>query len=189
MKSLRNVPIGILILIIVTGCSDFKVNADYDKEVDFNSYKSFSFLQWNKENSSLINELDQQRLLNAVKSEMMDRRYAYHEEGGELAVSLYIVLDQQSGTTAYTSYYGGYGGGYYSPGWGWGGGYATTTYSNFHYVVGTLVIDVYDESTKKLIWQAVASKTVDENPQSRQKNTGRLMSYVFQKYPRDKIKN
>ncbi len=180
----------LLTVMLMMGCSDLKVTSDKDNTVDFNAFKSFSFLTWNKENSSLINELDKQRLINAVKSELMDRGYAYQESGGELAVSLYIVLDQKTGTNAYTSYYGGYGGGYYyGPGWGWGGGYAHTSYSQYDYTVGTLVVDVFDESSKKLIWQVVASGTVDDNPESREKNIPRVITYMFKKYPKEKIKN
>jgi len=114
----------VLIWFFVASCSsDLQVSADYDKTVDFDSYKSFFFLPWDAENSKLINEIDQYLLTNAVKGQMIDRGYAYGENAGDMAISLFIVLEDKSSTTAYTNHYGGYGYGgyYYGPGWGWGG--------------------------------------------------------------------
>ena len=75
----------ITLLFIVAGCSSLKVNSDYDKSLDFNSYKSFTFLEWSKENISLIGNFDAQRLINGVKAQMLDRGYGYKEIGGDLS--------------------------------------------------------------------------------------------------------
>jgi hypothetical protein len=107
------------------------------------------------------------------------------EKGGEdadLAITLYLVLEQKTSTTAYTNYYGGRGYGRYSRGsWGWVNGYANTTYSESDYIKGTLVIDVYDNSTNQLIWQAVASGTVKENPKKRDKGIPKLAAKMLKK--------
>jgi hypothetical protein len=109
------------------------------------------------------------------------------EKGGEdadLAITLYLVLEQKTSTTAYTNYYGGRGYGRYSRGsWGWVNGYANTTYSESDYIKGTLVIDVYDNSTNQLIWQAVASGTVKENPKKRDKGIPKLAAKMLKKFP------
>jgi hypothetical protein len=180
----------LLFIFTIASCSSLKVNSDYDEEIDFNSFKSFSFLEWPKENWSLIGEFDKERLINGVKAQMLDRGYFLEEEGGDLGISLYVVVSQQSATSSYSTYYGGMHGGYaYNPGWGWGGGYAATSYSTTDYIEGTLVIDIFDESTKKLAWQVVGSGTVDSDPEKRERNTGRVMNYLFEDYPKPKIKD
>ena len=64
-----------------------------------------------------------------------------------MIVTLYIVTEDKTQITANTTGTGGYGGYYgYGPGYGWGGGHSTTTYSEYDYTVGTLVIAVYDEA-------------------------------------------
>ena len=176
-------------LLLVSCSSDLQIETDMDKDADFDNYSSFFFLPWNEENSKIINPVDRDILMNQVKVQLMDRGHAYNEERGDLAVSLFVVLEDKSSTSAYTSHYSGYGYGPYNPGWGWGGGYPTTHYSTHHYVVGTLVVDVFDESNKRLIWQGVASKTVDENPNSRDRTIPRVIDYLFKEYPRAKIKN
>ncbi len=181
---------SIILIIILSGCSSsLKVNYDYDKEIDFNTFKSFTFLEWPKENWSLIGEFDKERLINGVKAQMLDRGYYYNELEGDLSISLYVVVSQESATNSYSTYYGGTYGGYaYNPGWGWGGGYAATSYTTTDYMTGTLVVDIFDESTKKLAFQAVGSGTVDSNPETRERNTGRAMNYLFKDFPKAKIK-
>jgi len=175
-------------VILISGCSTLKVNSDFDKEIDFNSFKSFSFMEWQKENWSLIGKFDKERLENGVKAQMLDRGYMYIETGGDLRISLYVVVNQETATSSYSTYYGGNYGGYaYSPGWGWGGGYAATSYTTQDYVTGTLVVDIFDESTKKLAYQVVGSGTVESDAEKRQRNTGTVMNYLFKDFPKGKI--
>ena len=118
------------------------------------------------------------------------------EEGGDLVVTLFIVLqektEQQATTTGMGGYgpYGGYYGGYYGygPGWGWGAGYSTTTVREYNYVVGTLVCDVFDKAGERLIWEGIASKTVDEDPGTRERNIPRAVEYLMRKYPVPPVK-
>jgi hypothetical protein len=79
--------------------------------------------------------------------------------------------------------YGGYYG--YGPRWGWGPGMtmSTTTVSEYNYTVGTLVIDVFDAKEEKLIWESIATKTVDDNPETREKNLPKVIAKIMAPYP------
>ena len=99
-------------------------------------------------------------------------------------VSLFIVVDQKTSTTAYTNYYGGGGYGRYSRyGGGWGYGHATTTYSESDYLEGTLVMDVFDGESKEQVWQGVATSTVAENPKKREQGIPKKINALMKKYP------
>jgi hypothetical protein len=108
-----------------------------------------------------------------------------------MVVSLFIVAEQKTSTTAHTNHYNmggyGYGGFGYYGGMGMGMGTSTTTYSEQDYVVGTLVVDVFDKDSKKLIWQSVGQKTVDENPNTREKNMGKVAAAVMKPFPIEPI--
>ena len=80
----------------------------------------------------------------------------------------------------------GYGG--YGPGWGWGPSYSTTTVNTYDYLEGTLVCDIYDQKDKQLIWEGVATKTVDDNPDSRDKNIPIAVERLMRYYPVPPIK-
>jgi len=178
-----------MVIILFAGCSPkITVSYDYDKEADFTKYKTYSYYGWAKGSENILNRFDQERIEDATAVELAARGLKYVEEGGDLTVSLFIQFDQKQGVTAYTDNYGspyGYGYGY---GWGWGYGYSSTSYHEYDYVVGTLVIDVFDHQAKELIWQGVGSKTIDENPNSREDNVQRAVKAIMFNYPVKPIK-
>lgn len=182
MKSL----IGILSILIVgalTSCSTIKVVTDVDKTIDFSQYKTYNFLGWQDGSDKLLSDLDKRRLRDAFINEFKSRGLELVKENGDLAITLFIVLDQKTTTTAYTNYYGGGYGGYHRYRGGWGYGYASTTYSENDYTEGTLVLDAFDGKTKDQVWQAIAKGTVDENPQNRDKSIPKSVAALMKEFP------
>jgi len=180
--------------LFVGGCSSITVVSDYDKTIDFTQFKTFEYYGWADNSDRILTPFDKERIEKAFGDEFRKRGLTYVKEGGDLVVALYIVTEKKSETTAHTSgmgYGGGYGGYYgYGPGWGWGGGYggmgmasSTTTYSTYDYVVGTLVVDVFDKAGEKLIWESVGSGIVDDNPQTRDDSTPKTVAKIMSPYP------
>ena len=186
---LKSTLLIIVALIFAGQVNAQKVKVDLDKEADFSNYKSITFLGWQKDSDKLLNDLDQERMRSSFTSEFKSRGMEKGGDEADLAITLYLVLEQKTSTTAYTNYYGGGGrGGYGRGGWGWGNGYGTTTYSESDYIKGTLVMDVYDNSTNQLIWQAVASGTVKENPKKRDKGIPKMAAKLMKKFPIQPVK-
>lgn len=180
--------IGFILMTITSCSSSVKVTSDYDKSVDFTKFKTFEYYGWAQESDRILNQLDKDRIEKAFADEFYKRGLSYVKEGGDLIVTLFIVVEQKTEQTAHTTNmgggYGGYGGYYgHGPGYGWGGGYSTTTVSEYNYAVGTLVCDVYDKAGEKLIWEGIGSGTVDENPQSRDKNIPKAVAKIMYNYP------
>lgn len=183
-----------LAILIISGCSSVTVTSDYDKEADFSNYKTLEFLGWAEESNKILNRFDQERIENAFGQEFMKRGFTGVESGGDIAVSLFLVVDQKTSVTAYTNHMnaGGWG---YGAGWGWYGGYggvgmgtSTTTYSENDYLEGTLVVGVYDTKTKKMIWQSVGQKTIDENPKHADRNTAYVAEKMMKSFPIEPVK-
>ena len=175
--------IGVLLVFLVSTCSLYgQVSADYDKSVDFTKYKTFKFLGWEKDSGKLFNDIDKDRLLKAFKSELAARDLSPTENIPDVGITLFIVIDNKTSTTAYTNFNGGLG---YARGWGWGGGMgsATTTYNENDYQEGTLVIDFYDETTKKLVFQGVLQTVVKEKAKKREKSIPKNVAKLMYKYP------
>lgn len=170
----------LLPLVFLYSCSSITITADYDREVDFKSYKTFSFLKWREDNNKLLTPFDKQRIENSVKTEMTARGYNYTETGGDLAVSVFIILEDKTSYTSYTDYYGGYGYYYRTP-WGWGP--ARTTVSSYDYTQGTMIFNIFEAAGKKLVWQGTAIGEVDNNRARDEKNIQRVVNQVFMKYP------
>lgn len=181
MKKLIYLFIGATL--VFSSCSSIKVTSQFDPQADFTQYETFSYLGWSENSDQLINDFDKKRIEEAFKAEFEARNITYVEEGGDIDVSIFLVTDTKTATTAYTNYYGGYGAYGYGRPWGWGGGYATTTYQQYDYVVGTLVCDVFDGESKQLIWQSVGTGTVDENPSTRDKSIPKAVNKIMSLYP------
>jgi len=177
--------------LLLGSCSSIQVTYDYDKTVDFTKFTTYSFHGWAKDSDKLLSPFDKDRFENAFKEQFDSRNLKFEKEGGELIVALYIVTEkktkQVANTTNMGGYYGwGYGGYYgYGPGWGWGApmGNSITTISNYDYTVGTLVVDVFDATNKKLIWEGVGTKTIDDDPASRDKNIEKSVAAIMAQYP------
>jgi len=179
------IPVTLLaILFAMLACSPVKVVSDTDKSVDFSKYKTYSFLGWQKDSDKLLNDFDKKRLRDAFISEFETRGLKFVDANGDMEVTLFLVLDQKTSTTAYTDYYGGGGyGGYHRYRGGWGYGYSTTTFSESDYLEGTLVMDVFDGSSKDQVWQGVATSVITEDPAKREKSIPAKVSALMKKFP------
>lgn len=165
-----------------------KVTGDYEKTTDFSKYKTYQFVGWQSDGDKIMTDFDKKRLRDAIQEEMKSRQFELVESGADMAICLFVVVDKKTSTTAYTNYYGavGYGHGRRYHG-GWGGGYATTTYSENDYLQGTLVFDMYDTQTKDLLWQGVAKGTVSAKPEKREKKIPKTIKKLMKKFPVDKV--
>ena len=146
----------------------------------------------------MLNDLDKERIHKAFTAEFAARGMTYDEDNGELVLTLYLVVDKKTSLSSYTNYnggmgYGGYGmGAYGGPGWGWGTGMgmgtSSTTYQENDYEVGTLVVDAYDATSKKLIWQGTLVKTLNSNAGKNDKSIPKSITKLMKKYPIKPIK-
>ncbi len=186
---MKNIIFLLGITVLLGACATIQFTSDKDSSVDFTQYKTMSYYGWQKDSDKILNQFDKERIEGAFANEFKKRGLELIERNGDIVVSLYIVVDQKTGTTAYTNHYGGggpygyYGGFGYGAGWGWGMGYSTTSYHEYDYKVGTLVCDVFDSKTKKLIWQGVVSGELDDNPKNREKNIPRIVNELMKRYP------
>jgi len=180
------------IILVFSSCESMKVVSDYDKNVNFSKYKTYNVLQWDKEESARINEFDQKRIINALHEQMQARGYKRVDSGSDISVNPFLILDAKEQTTAYTNHYnmGGYGyyGGFGYYGFGPGYTMGTTTFHTEQYTVGTLIIDVLDNKTKRLIWQGIGKGTIKESRQDRDKNIPKAIAKIMEPYPIEPVK-
>jgi hypothetical protein len=193
LKLMKNLLIAFIIVATFGACSSIKIKSDRDGDVDFGQFSTLSYYGWQDGSDKILNQFDKQRIEESFAKEFKKRGVSVVEKNGDIIVSLYIVVDRKTGTTAYTNHYGGggpygYGGFGYGAGWGWGMGYSTTSYQEYDYLVGTLVCDVFDYKGKNLIWQGVVSGEIDDNPKTRERNIPRVIKELMKRYPVKPIK-
>jgi len=163
-----------------------QVKSDYDKNANFSEYKTYTFGGWVKDSDKILTDFDKKRITDALSNEFSSRGMSYVESGGDAVITLFIVVNQKTSTTAYTNFNGGMG--YYGRR-GWGMGYggmglsATTTYNQNDYLEGTFVVDMYDSKSKELIWQGIITSVVKENPEKREKSIPKKVKKLMKKFP------
>ena len=163
-----------------------KVTVDYDKSTDFSKMKTYTFLGWQENIDNLINDFDKERFMNAFHAEFKSRNIEKIESSsgkiGDMIVGIYLVIEDKKSVTAYNTYYGGGGGRGYRGG-GYGGGYSNTMYNEEEYKMGTLVLNVFDGVSTDLLWEGVATKTVNQKPAKREKSIPKSVKKLMKKFP------
>lgn len=145
------------------------VHTDYSPSVDFSSFKTY---YWAKTDPMPGNDITSQRIMEAVDRGMARRGWTKAPQGqADLAVVANVSTQQQQ---TLDTFYSGFGG------WRWGGwGPAETTVRT--YLEGTLVVDLFDAMTKKLVWRGIATDTVSDNPRKNAEHIDEAVEKMFGK--------
>ena len=125
MKKVKLLAFPILALLLFASCSTVRVVADYDREADFNTYRSYAFYKTGIDKAQ-ISDLDKKRILRAIDSELSSRGYIKSKDP-DLLVSIFTKESER--VDVYNNLGWGWGWGW-GPGWGywnpwlWGGPWA-----------------------------------------------------------------
>ena len=74
------------LFILFTSCSSVRVIADYDKQVNFNEFKTFAFYKPGIDKAE-ISDLDKRRILKAIEIELIAKGFT-KSENPDLLVSI-----------------------------------------------------------------------------------------------------
>lgn len=144
------------------------VKTDYDHHADFGAYKTYSWMKVQTQDPLWVD-----RIKRAVNRELSAKGWMMVPSGGD--ASLVAIGTTKEKQTLDTFYDG-------MPGWGWGGfGDATTTTET--YKVGTLVLDIFDSKTKKLLWRGTSNDTLSGKPEQNEKKLDKAVMKMFDHFP------
>jgi hypothetical protein len=153
------------------------VTYNYDRGSDFSKYKAYKWVQIKESNHP--NELVDKQIKAAVDSQLATKGLTKTDsEQADLYVGYQVGVDKEKSISAYSM-----GGGPWGGGARWGGGMTTATTSTIQ--VGQLVLDMYDPSTKQMVWRAMGSKELDPTakPEKRQENLNKGVAKLLKNYP------
>lgn len=167
----------LMLFVLIASCSSVKVAADYDKNANFNEYKTFAFYKPGIDKAE-ISDLDKRRILRAIESEMMAKGFT-KSENPELLVSIFTKSQQRVDVYNNNWGFGGWGwGGFGGWGWGWNQQPMVSTSSE-----GTLYIDLIDAKKKELIWQGMGTGYLSQKMDKKEERIQEFVSKVMEKYP------
>ncbi|HTE40611.1 MAG TPA: DUF4136 domain-containing protein [Steroidobacteraceae bacterium] len=192
-KHTRLLAFGILAL-IATGCGTYEpaVRSDFDRAVDFNSYKTFGFPPAAGTDRGGYATLITSHFKEAVRREMSVRGYTFVETNPDLLVNFYSETRDKTAVYPYAngSLTLGYGYGYRRFGYPRYGWYSAWPFYDrdidvVSYTAGTLKLDVIDAKREQTVWEARVEERLTAQAQDNpQPNIARLVTAMFKKYPR-----
>jgi hypothetical protein len=175
-KLLKTLPV-LLIVMFLTSCSSVKVAADYDKDANFDNFKTFAFFKTGIDKAE-ISDLDKRRILRAVETELLAQGYT-KSENPDLLVSIFTKSRER--VNVYNNGFGSYG-----YGWGWNPWY----WNNFNNTSvttrteGTLYIDLIDAKKKELVWQGMGTGLLSSRSvEKKEAKINEFVSKIMEKYP------
>jgi len=177
-KLLKLLPI-VLIALAITSCSSVRVAADYDKDAEFNNYKTFAFFKTGIDKAE-ISDLDKRRILRAIETELLAQGYT-KSENPDLLVSIFTKSQERVNVYNNTWGFGGWGWGGFGPGWGWGWNNQPTVSTRTE---GTLFVDLIDANKKELVWQGMGTGLLTQRSvEKKEAKIKEFVTKIMENYP------
>jgi hypothetical protein len=164
-------------LILITACGPtMTVTNDYDHTANFSQFKTFRIVQLEQQVQA-ISQFNQTRIINAVRAQMIAKGFT-ETENPDMVVNIVTILKNKQEIVA-NSY--GYGGGYRP--YAWGGGNMSTTVNVQDYQNGSLIIEVANASTKKLLWEGIGNQDIDSPSSNPDKTISAAVQKIMASFP------
>lgn len=184
------------LLLAGASCSP-RVAVDTAQNANFNKYRSFDWMETDVkagQNPLYYNEIATQNVENVISKALTDK--GLHQNAGrpDLVVGYHFFVEEKTRTVntnpgpigAYGPYYGwgrwGYRG--WGPGW-WGYNFNNNQYTQQQYEAGTLVVDMVDARTHKLVWRGSIQNAVND-PAKISDQLTREVQKIIEKFPERK---
>jgi hypothetical protein len=162
--------LGLGLILIIAAAALAKVTTDYDHAADFSKYGTFTWIKQPNTRNPLMKE----RIVEFINTQMKNKDLKLVPSGGDIGIAAHTATRVEK---TLEMFYDGF------PGWRWHRGWGGATATVETYEVGTLVVDLFDTSTKQVIWRGVASDTISDNPEKNTKQLQKAVEEMFKHYP------
>jgi len=144
-----------------------KILVDSDSSVDFSKFKTYAWRTGTPAPSPLMD----QRVIAAINTQMASKGFVKvdADKNPDLIITYHAAVDYETQITSTGYYY--YGGG--------------TTYVD-KIPVGTLLVEMDDPATHKVVWRGQGSDTMSDKPDKIAKKINQVAEKMFKKYPPEK---
>ena len=117
-----------------------------------------------------------------MNAQLAAKGWTQLDDGADVAI---VAIKTTQTEKTLQTFYDGVGGG-----WRWRGfgGFGESTTTEQDYKEGTLVVDMYDASTKQLIWRASAEDMLSDKAEKNEKNLDKGVAKMFKSFPPRSIK-
>ena len=163
---------GAFLMVLLGSAFGQHIQTDFDHQANFSQYKTYS---WQEIKAS--NSLWDDRIKEAVNAQLGSKGWIQVDSGGNVVI---VAIKTTQTERTLQTFYDGMGGG-----WRWRGfgGFGESTSTEQDYKEGTLVVDMYDASTKQLIWRGSAEEMLSDKAEKNEKNLDKGVAKMFKSFP------
>ena len=173
--------LALVTALVFSGAGAFAqdVKTDFDKDANFGAIKTFAV----KIGTSWNNPISEKRISEEIQQTLTEKGWtAADADKADAIVLLHGATEKQKSLNTFYSGMGGYGA-YGYRGWGGMGGMGTATTTTSEYLVGTLVVDIFDAKSKALMFRGTASDEISDKPEKNIKKMEKVSSKMFKNFP------
>ncbi len=176
MKKSIYLPLIVLILSGLSACTSYNYYTAAINKSNLSNYHTFAWMP--PGDKTVKNEVADTKIKDATTSALVAKGFRLSQRRPDLIVNYSTVVGTGTRTNYYSPYYGGFYPGWgFGFGWGWGWryrpyyafgapfAYGPTYAEKEQYKEGTLIIDLIDSRTHKIVWRGFGVGEVHNNPQ------------------------
>ncbi|EDQ01784.1 conserved exported protein of unknown function [Shewanella benthica] len=173
-----------LVALALSACSTLKTSSDYDPAANFNDVKTYAWIVKKTQDSTYhLDGLMDQRIRAAVDSQLSAKGITLTDAAtADILVNYLTKVDKKINVDTFSTNYGY--NPYYGSRWGYSGSMNTQTRVR-EYEVGTLILDMVNRETGKLIWRGSVADTIRDQhtPEERAEVINHAISEMLVNYP------
>jgi hypothetical protein len=167
---------GLAFALLVAGCAGGpKLDFDYDHDADFARYRTYGWAAGGP--GVRVNPVVHKIIVTGVDEQLAKKGLARVDSTPDAFVTYHGGSAEE--TVVDTDFYG-YG---YGPGWYAGGAPAPSSAPVTKYSRGTLIVDLWDARTKRLIWRGIATDIRSDDPAVNAEKARVAVDELFARYP------
>jgi hypothetical protein len=161
-----------------------KITIDYAHDFDFSTVRTFQYVETKDTDSK--DPLMDERIEKAIMGNLSDGLKQV-ESNPDIYVTYHVTTQNNTVLNTTSFGYGGWGAGW--GGWGMGGGVgmgsSTTTAST--YTDGTLIIDAYDSTEKKMVFRGTGTVTLKAKPEKQIQQIDKILTKMDAKWQKIRV--
>ncbi len=172
-----------LLLMVLCGCWTLSVNSDYDPAFDFSGFRTWNWLtgpQAATVDPRLPTGLVEERIRTSLVRHLAARGFQRSASvKPDFRVGFHAAVEDKVSVQTVNRAAG------YGPGWGAGRGIVRSDTYVREYAQGTLILDIVDSSTDRLVWRGSAQAEVYSysTPEQREARIDDAVAQILERFP------
>ncbi|WKN45101.1 DUF4136 domain-containing protein [Tunicatimonas pelagia] len=173
-----------ILIISSIACSSIKTYTEAPADQKVSHYKTFAFVSPDESEMDQASLILYDEIRKSIVAQLREKNYQPNTENPELLIAFNIMTDEeQTAVTRSTDPYGAYGRRMwaynpYALGW-----VPPQTYREIRIEkTGTMVVDLFDNQAKELIWRGIGIGPVN-NPEERFETAYKMVDKIFKGFP------